>query len=105
MQAGHGGLYGTSNQCNEYRKLGFSCKYNYINVFKLIQEYRKKVNPKVNVFCIQTAGYDNVLIPEMAYRTAIMYGWTGKEAQFAQEYIKQWDEIESRKQKKKNKNQ
>ena len=102
MQAGHGGLYGTSNQCNEYRKLGFSCKYNYINVFKLIQEYRKKVNPKVNVFCIQTAGYDNVLIPEMAYRTAIMYGWTGKEAQFAQEYIKQWDEIESRKQ---NKNQ
>lgn len=105
MQAGHGGLYGTSNQCNEYRKLGFNCSYNYINVFKLIQEYRKKVNPKVNVFCIQTAGYNNVLIPEMAYRTAIMYGWTGKEAQFAQEYIKQWDEIESRKQKQQNKNQ
>ena len=105
MQAGHGGLYGTFHQCDEYSKLGFSCRFNYINVFKLIQEYRKKVNPKVNVFCIQTAGYNNVLIPEMAYRTAIMYGWTGKEAQFAQEYIKQWDEIESRKQKQQNKNQ
>ena len=68
----------------------------YCNVFKLIQEYRKKVNPKVNVFSIQTAGFTNAVIPEYAYRTNIMFGWTGKEAIFADAMIKQWDSIESR---------
>lgn len=100
QQAGHGGLYGTDSQCRMYSKMGFNCNgswsSNYINVYKLILEYRKKVNPKVNVFSIQTAGYDNVVIPEMAYRTAIQYGWTGKEAVFASEYIRQWDDIENR---------
>lgn len=106
MQAGHGGLYGTDAQLREYSRLGFacksgnsffdSCKVTQINVFALVQEYRKKVNPKVNVFMIQTAGYDNVLIPEYAYRTNIMYGWTGKEALFAQAMIEQWDNIENR---------
>lgn len=98
MQAGHGGLYGTPKHKSEYRSKGFGCQYgdDYINVFKLVLEYRKKVNPKVNVFSIQTAGYDNVVIPEYAYRTNIMYGWTGKEAVFADAMIKQWNEIESR---------
>lgn len=103
QQAGHGGLYGTGTQRAKYAKLGFACGHGYeynsgsmINVFKLIQEYRKKVNPKVNVFSIQTAGYDNVVIPEYAYRTNIMYGWTGKEAVFAKAMIDQWDEIENR---------
>ena len=96
QQAGHGGLYGTLTQSKEYgSKYGAGGSWcSYINVFKLIQDYRKKVNPHVNVFCIQTAGYDNVLIPEYAYRTNIMYGWTGKEAQFAASMIKQWDEID-----------
>ena len=101
QQAGHGGLYGTSAQSKEYSSAGFGCGHawggNYINVYKLILEYRKKVNPHVNIFSIQTAGYDNVVIPEMAYRTAIQYGWTGKEAVFASEYIRQWNEIEHRK--------
>lgn len=96
MQAGHGGLYGTSEHRRQYEKEGFCCNYSHINVFKLIQDYRKKVNPKVNVFCIQTAGYDNVLIPEYAYRTNIMYGWTGKESLFASEMIKQWDELDTK---------
>lgn len=96
QQAGHGGLYGTGSQTNLYRKLGYGCRGSYINIFKLIQEYRKKVNPKVNVFSIQTAGYDNVVIPEYAYRTNIMYGWTGNEAVFAKAMIDQWDQIESR---------
>ena len=78
----------------------FGCGGNYwssyINVFKLIQDYRKKVNPKVNVFSIQTAGYNNVVIPEYAYRTNIMYGWTGNEAVFANAMIDQWNEIENR---------
>lgn len=96
QQAGHGGLYGTGPQCAKYSKAGYSCRSSYINVYKLIQDYRKKVNPKVNVFSVQTAGYTNAVIPEMAYRTAIMYGWTGKEAVFAEEYIRQWDEIENK---------
>ena len=101
QQAGHGGLYGTGAQKIAYSRLGYSCSSGYcsngmINVFKLIQDYRKKVNPKVNVFSVQTAGYDNVLIPEYAYRTNIMYGWTGNEAVFAKAMIDQWDEIEHR---------
>lgn len=99
QQAGHGGLYGTYEQEREYGRLGFDVKNGsysngYINVFKLIQEYRRKVNPKVNVFCIQTAGYDNALIPEYTYRCNIMYGWTGKEASFANAMIKQWDQVD-----------
>lgn len=98
QQAGHGGLYGTSKHKDEYKKLGFECGFgsSYINVFKLVQEYRKKVNLKVNVFSIQTAGYNNVVIPEYAYRTNIMYGWTGNEAVFAKAIIDQWDEIENK---------
>ena len=96
QQAGHGGLFGTYTHKDVYEKLGFGCDYGMINVFKLVQEYRKKVNPKVNVFSIQTAGYDNVVIPEYAYRTNIMYGWTGNEAVFAKAMIDQWDEIENR---------
>lgn len=98
QQAGHGGLYGTEYDIKEYRS-NYIVKGNFepmINVFKLIEEYRKKVNPKVNVFSIQTAGYDNVVIPEYAYRTNIMYGWTGKEAVFADTIIKQWDEIDTK---------
>jgi hypothetical protein len=98
MQAGHGGLYGTETHRREYDKLGFGCSdfWGHVNVFKLVQEYRKKVNPKVNVFSVQTAGYDNVVIPEYAYRTNIQYGWTGKEAVFAKSMIDIWDDIENR---------
>lgn len=100
QQAGHGGLYGTATHKKEYQKLGYGTgaygSSGYINVFKLIQDYRKKVNPKVNVFTIQTAGYDNVLIPEYAYRTNIMYGWTGREAEFAKAMIDQWNELDNK---------
>lgn len=100
QQAGHGGLYGTPAQAGKYSKLGYNCGgdywNSYINVFKLVQDYRKKVNPKVNVFSVQTAGYDNVVIPEMAERCAILYGWTGNEASFAKAYIDIWDNIQTR---------
>lgn len=97
QQAGTGGLYGESKDVSEYSK-EFGCRGGrMINVYKLILDYRKKVNPKVNVFSVQTAGYDNVLVPQMSYRTAMLTGWTGKEIQFASEYIKQWDDIENRK--------
>lgn len=101
QQAGTGGLYGTISQYEEYKKdfsMGVFGEWSsYINVYALIQEYRKKVNPKVNVFSIQTAGYDNMVIPEMAYRCDLMYGWTGKEALYADAKIKLWNEIDSNK--------
>ena len=95
QQAGTGGLYGTSGDLYEYsRKYGVNG--NHINVYKLILEYRKKVNPKVNVFSVQTAGYNNVLIPQMSYRTAMLTGWTGKEILFANEYIDFWNEKDNK---------
>lgn len=103
QQAGHGGLYGTSAQNIEYRAkysangaCAYSWSIDHINVFKLIQDYRRLVNPKVNVFSIQTAGYDNVLVPEMAERCAILYGWTGNEATFAKAYTEIWNQIQNR---------
>jgi len=100
QQAGHGGLYGTDEGTKEYTSAGFnvasSWRRDYIDVAKLIAEYRKKVNPNVNVFSIQTAGYNNVVIPEYGYRTNIMYGWTGKELIFADKMIKLWDDVQKR---------
>ena len=105
MQAGTGNLYGTSKDLSEYRKAGFACKLTYIDVAKLIDAYRKKVNSKVNVFCVQTAGYTNVLVPQYGYRTNILYGWTGKELQYADAINKFWDEYDqNHAQKKRNKN-
>lgn len=98
MQAGHGGLYGTHDCAKEYTKRGFSTgRGEYISVAKLIDAYRSKVNPKVNVFCIQTAGYNNVLVPENGYRTSIMYGWTGKELVYADMINHFWDEKDKQK--------
>lgn len=91
MQAGHGGLYGL--HCYEYRD--YIINGNYIDVFKLVKEYRKRVNPKVNIFSIQTAGYDNNILPENEYRTSILTGWTGKEAMYANEMISIWNKMEN----------
>ena len=96
QQAGTGALYGKYSDTMEYENAGFECNGGMINVFKLVQEYRKKVNPKVNVFSIQTNGYADNVLPEYAYRTNLMYGWTGKEALFAQKIIEQWDAIEKK---------
>lgn len=96
MQAGHGGLYGINpSEYNLYRHRGSS---NHIDVLKLVQEYRTKVNPKVNVFSVQTAGYDNSVLPEGLYRGAILTGWTGKEALYAKRIIDIWNGVENRKQ-------
>ena len=94
MQAGHGELYGIRSE--DYDALGACVNGNYIDVNMLVKLYRDQVNPKVNVFCIQTAGYTNVLVPEYGYRTAILYGWTGKELVFADAINRMWNELESR---------
>lgn len=94
MQAGHGGLYGTTEGKQEYTKQGYTCRGNYIDVAKLIDVYRSQVNPKINVFSVQTAGYNNVVVPEYGYRTNILYGWTGKEIIFADKMIRFWDQVD-----------
>jgi hypothetical protein len=111
MQAGTGCLYGTEEDMRDYMTGGYACRirrrygsdFGFINVFKLILAYRKHVNPKVNVFTVQTAGYGDAVVPMMTYRCAILTGWTGKEVQFAAEYIKQWDEIEAKRESRKKK--
>lgn len=95
MQAGHGKLYGTSTQMNEYKHYGCGCGYN-INIVKLIDMYRHKVNSKVNIYCVQVAGYDDAIVPENLYRTSIISGWTGKESIYADKVNKIWDEIDSK---------
>lgn len=90
MQAGHGELYGTSTQQQEYRNADCSCGM-YINVFQCLLNYRRQVNKNVNMFSVQTAGYNNSVLPEYAYRTSMMSGWTGKEALFAKMLIDIWD--------------
>lgn len=89
MQAGHGGLYGLD--ARDYREYANGT---YIDVNKLIRKYRATVNPKVNIFMVQTAGYTNVLIPETGYRQAILEGWTGKELSYAKAVIDIWNEKE-----------
>lgn len=98
QQAGTGGLYGTPEDARMYASLGYanqSCGYPFIDVYSLVNAYRREVNPEVNVFSVQTAGYDNSVLPAMAYRCAILTGWTGKEIAFAAEYINQWNEIDA----------
>ncbi|MBR3949531.1 MAG: hypothetical protein IKJ84_02535 [Oscillospiraceae bacterium] len=90
MQAGHGGLYGLD--CTQYRD--YCCRGNCIDVALLIDTYRRQVNPKVNIYCIQTAGYNNVLIPENGYRTTVLYGWTGKELVYADAMNRFWDDVD-----------
>lgn len=92
QQAGHGGLYGTAEGKAAYQKAGYCCRSSYVDVAKLIDTYRRVVNPRVNVFCVQTAGYSNVLIPENGYRTSILYGWTGNELVYADVINRFWDE-------------
>src|ERR1051325_10173977 len=85
MQAGHGGLYGTDY--NAYREFAWSdgrC----IDVGKLVNAYRAKVNPKVNVFLVQVAGYQDTILPEFYERTYILGGWGEGLLRFAAEMSK-----------------
>jgi len=82
MQAGHGGLYGLDpSDYNNYRWLRSTS--NYIDVPKLVKEYRNKVNRNVNVFLCQIAGYEDSLLPENYERTFILGGWSEGIIQFA----------------------
>jgi hypothetical protein len=81
MQAGHGGLYGTNP--SDYKK--YVINKSYIDVAMLIKEYRKQVNPNVMVYLVQTAGYQDTLVPEFYDRTFIIGGWSTGILNFAKE--------------------
>lgn len=81
MQAGHGGLYGTGGY-NDF-VWGGRGRGTHIDVPKLIARYRATVNPNVNVFLVQTAGYQDTIVPEWYDRTYILGGWSDKILNFA----------------------
>lgn len=84
MQAGHGGLYGTNQKAyKDYLWMGSS----HIDVAKLILTYRQKVNPNVNVFLVQIAGYQDTIVPEFYDRTFILGGWGDGLLRFAASMI------------------
>jgi hypothetical protein len=91
MQAGHGRLYGCNQ--NEYKDYAYNGS-NYIDVLKLVDAYRAKINKKLNVFSVQVAGYDNNVLPENLYRGALLTGWTGNEVVYASEIISLWNDVE-----------
>ena len=93
QQAGTGGLYGIYKDKKEYTDYSL---HGYINVYKLVLDYRKMVNPKVNVFSVQTAGYNNVLLPQNSYRCSLLTGWTGKEISYAHQINTLFDELDKK---------
>lgn len=86
MQAGHGGLYGVNQR--EYDNYRWQNTRN-IDVAKLIKDYRKKVNPDVNVFLVQVAGYKDTLAPEFYNKTYVLGGWGDGLLRFAKEMTKE----------------
>lgn len=80
MQAGHGGLYGVNPE--QYANYRYGSSRN-IDVNKLINAYRSKVNPDVNVFLVQVAGYHDTLMPEFYKKTYILGGWSEGIIKFA----------------------
>ena len=97
MQANHSQLFGINP--SEYSE--FVKGKSHIDVFKLLLEYKRTVNPKVNYFSVQTAGYDNSLVTINLERGGVLSGWTGKETTFAKSIIDIWDDVEKVKENKK----
>lgn len=81
MQAGHGGLYGTDSKA--YKDYCWGGKGPYIDVPMLIATYRQRVNPRVQVFLVQVAGYQDTIVPEFYERTYILGGWSDGLLRFA----------------------
>ena len=98
MQVGHGGLYGNDPEIRTGNWIWTgstrSSHANYIDVHALVNRYRQTINPKLNTFMVQTAGYNDSILPETTYRGAILAGWTGNEVVYAKEMVALWDEIE-----------
>jgi len=95
MQAGHGNLYGHRETVGRTKFVHPTKGGTYVDVLAMAQEYRDKVNSKVNLFTVQVGGYNNSVLPESLYRGAILAGWTGKEPVFAKAIIDAWNSEEA----------
>lgn len=87
MQAGHGGLFTNDSNAptskfawNNGRSYG---RNTYVDVPALIAEYRKQVNPNVQVYLVQVAGYGDTIVPEIYDKTYILGGWSSGILNFA----------------------
>ncbi|MBE6424185.1 hypothetical protein [Succinivibrio dextrinosolvens] len=69
----------------------------YYSCEDVIKSYLR-LNPKLNVFVVQTAGYATSLLPVSFYRVGNLCGFTGKEIIEAKKMIKEWDEFEKQNQ-------
>lgn len=74
MQAGHGGLFGL--RTSDYADFGWPSNTRMIDVPKLVNKYRAEVNPDVQVYLVQVAGYQDTIIPEFYDKTYILGGWS-----------------------------
>lgn len=82
MQAGHGGLYGLAKEKYPVFEQGEHDGYRYIDVPKLVAEYRQKVNPDCKLYSIQIGGYSDNIFPEFYPNTCIMGGWSAEVFRF-----------------------
>ena len=96
QQAGHGGLYGCDPDMDDNWVLkNINGCQKFIHIPKLIQEYRKFLPHKLNVFSIQTAGYNDSILPQSTYRGANLSSWTGREVFYAEKLIELWNKIDT----------
>ena len=58
-------------------------------------QYRGLLSNKLNVFSIQTAGYNDSVLPQSTYRGANLSSWTGREVFYAEKLIELWNKIDS----------
>lgn len=93
QQAGHGGLYGMDPEMDrqwiwqsEHRT-----SQKFIHVPLLVENYRNTIHQKINVFTVQTTGYNDTILPQTLNRYCILSGWTGNEVLYAEKMIQLWD--------------
>ncbi len=65
----------------------------YYSCEEVIKSYRR-INAKLNVFVVQTAGYATSLLPVSFYRVGNLCGFTGKEVNQVQKMIRDWDDFD-----------
>ena len=94
MQAGHGKLYGNDPEMGSQWTWEICNSLRFIHVPKLVDHYRATINRKLNVFTIQTAGYNDSIMNQSTYRGAMLSSWTGNEAVYAEKIIDLWDRLD-----------
>lgn len=84
MQAGHGELYTSGKLPKKYTwSEGRGRGRDHVDLPALIAAYREEVNPDVRVYCVQVAGYDDTIIPDVYDKTYILGGWSDGIFKFA----------------------